>query len=250
MKSNTLVKLTSAELEGLYKKIKDGQAGARDTKIIFGQIEERRKQFDKSHDSEMSNEEENKRLQKFFAVWNQKRKTLKLELDDIDDSDEEVPVLSMNKQVLSAKQDQKFVDYEWDDQFRIQERDVIDEIKGEKLEVIQRLNFIKDLQLKESMLHSLHSEKLQTIDDLLGDTLKTRKETNKELQKAYMASTKATTTNAKTGLIATGGILGTLGLPGIGTIGGALVGWGIGRKIEEKVIDKTERNFKKMERDV
>ena len=115
--------------------------------------------------------------------------------------------------------------------------------------VIQKLNLVKDLQLKESELHSMHVERLQTIDDLLGDSLKKQQSTNKELQSAYLTSTKSTTTNIKTGLIATGGALGTYGLPGLGTIGGAIAGWFIGKKVENTVVSKTKKNFEKMNRD-
>ncbi len=242
--------LNPVHLESIYKKIKDDTSPSM-LKLYYDELEAARKQFEGQADQDIYDQATAKQLKKFFRVWNAKRKTFKRKLRQPTDAiDDEVDPPNSHRTGLLAREKQALVHDDWQTELKIEERDVIEEIKNEKLGVIKKLSMIKDLQLKESELHNMHTEKLQGIDQVLGDTLKTQQQTNKELQIAYMYSTKTTTSNMKTGMTATGGIFGTIGLPGIGTALGGLVGWTIGKKVENTVVNKTQQNFDKLNSEV
>jgi len=242
--------LNPTHLELLYKKIKSTQSPSI-VKKLYMEVEVARNKFENHGDSLNLSEDVQKQLRKFFAVWESKKENFKQKNEDMVYSEgEDNHRIEEARTGIQSWGSQKFVaDDDWLEEMRIKEKDVIEEIKAEKMLVIQKLNLVKDLQLKESELHSMHTERLQTIDDLLGDTLKKQQSANKELQSAYLTSTKSTTTNLKTGMITTGGVLGTFGLPGLGTIGGALTGWFVGKKVENSIVNKTKKNFEKMDRD-
>lgn len=242
-------KLNPVLLESIYKKIKEASSLTA-IRLHYNELENARKQFESKIDSDAYDANTAKQLKKLFGTWDLKRKAFKNKLAATHGQDDNEVDSPVGHRTGPFAQKQIYAHQDWEDDVKIEEKDIIQEIKNEKLGVINKLNMIKDLQLKESELHSMHTEKLQGIDQLLGDSLKTQQQTNKELQNAYMNSTKTATTNMKTGMVATGGILGTLGLPVIGSIGGALLGWGIGKKVENTVVNKTEKNFEKLNKDV
>jgi len=122
-------------------------------------------------------------------------------------------------------------------------------ILDEKKEVLGILKNIGLLQQKESEMHEDQLMKLTKTNEVLLNTVDIQREANAELKTAYEIESKGVGRKVTLGFTGTGAALGTLGLPGIGTVVGGAVGWVIGKVIGSKIKSKTKKQLNSLEED-
>ena len=223
------------ELELLFKELKRGK----DRK----QLQKHYKKVDTvyshfTNDTLSYKDENSKKLaNRFFTIWQDKREDFDIDTFDDADSYDEIE----HEENMKQQADQFY------DDFYITEAD--DAIYQEKLKVRDVMLSTKDIMLKKQELLQHQSESLKQAEEHIDGSLKTLKNTNKNLQTAYKCNTKTKINKIKGCTTAIGAGAGTLVVPVGGTIVGTGIGYVFGNKIGNWIEKKTEKNFNKMNTD-